>query len=295
MAIGNLETVAVPPWWYGAFYWSRLRDTAGVLAIAAETGHAEAAAPLLERLSRQSLDPEQMNTQEKAWLLTAVHALVKPGTTRALAVDGETARTVPLPFALSPTVEQLEHGMSIRNADAEPVFRTLTVRGSPVEALPALSVGFKLRRETMSLNGKLLDDSRPRQTDRFIVVLSGSVDDSGFRRAMLLDALPAGLEIEAPVLREETYSFLGQLTELRAHEERDDRFVAAFDIGGQGHPRDVDDSKPRQLHSREFRVAYVVRAVTPGRFVRPETVVQDMYRPQVMARTAAGRMEVLPR
>ena len=51
----------------------------------------------------------------------------------------------------------------------------------------------------------------------------------------------------------------------------------------------VDDSKKLRLTEREFRVAYVVRAVTPGRFVRPETVVEDMYRPQVMARTAAGR------
>jgi uncharacterized protein YfaS (alpha-2-macroglobulin family) len=35
-------------------------------------------------------------------------------------------------------------------------------------------------------------------------------------------------------------------------------------------------------------MAYVVRAVTPGRFTLPEAVVEDMYHPGTMARTAAG-------
>jgi uncharacterized protein YfaS (alpha-2-macroglobulin family) len=82
LAIANLDTRAIPDWWYGAFYWTRLRDTAGVLAVAAETGHTEAVAPLLERISRQNPDPDRMNTQEKAWLLVAAHALLKHGATR---------------------------------------------------------------------------------------------------------------------------------------------------------------------------------------------------------------------
>jgi len=43
---------------------------------------------------------------------------------------------------------------------------------------------------------------------------------------------------------------------------------------------------------REFSVAYVVRAVTPGVYVHPAAVVEDMYRPQFNARTASGFMEV---
>jgi uncharacterized protein YfaS (alpha-2-macroglobulin family) len=183
----------------------------------------------------------------------------------------------------------------VRNAGDATLFRTVTVRGAPLDAPPAVADGFHLTRQTFTLNGDPIDDTALRQTDRFIVVLSGSADDGDFRRAVVVDPLPAGLEIEAPVLDEESYPFIGQLTKLRAHEERDDRFVAAFDVGSEVRWREVDESHAQALEPDAFRVAYVVRAVTPGHFVRPETVVQDMYRPDVMARTAAARIDVAPR
>ena len=42
-------------------------------------------------------------------------------------------------------------------------------------------------------------------------------------------------------------------------------------------------------------LAYVVRAVTPGSFVHPAATVEDMYRPDRFARTAAGRLDVAAR
>ncbi|WP_245304292.1 hypothetical protein, partial [Hoeflea olei] len=58
-----------------------------------------------------------------------------------------------------------------------------------------------------------------------------------------------------------------------------DRFMAAFDRG--------------QSSSRDFMAAYVVRAVTPGVYQQPAAVVEDMYRPELSARTATGMIEVL--
>ena len=46
-------------------------------------------------------------------------------------------------------------------------------------------------------------------------------------------------------------------------EYRDDRFVAAARLGGQ------------------LDLFYLVRAVTPGRYVVPATFAEDMYRPEV--------------
>ena len=43
---------------------------------------------------------------------------------------------------------------------------------------------------------------------------------------------------------------------------------------------------------REFVAAYVVRAVTPGVYAHPAAVVEDMYRPELAARTATGVLEV---
>ncbi len=295
LALANLDGKKPPDWWSHAYYWSRLRDTAGILAIAAETGHADAAAPLLERISRDHPDPERMSTQEKAWLLAAAHALNKQGGTRALAVDAAAPDSVPLPFALSPAADALARGLTVRNADTRPIFRTVTLRGAPVVAPPAMSQGFTLRRETFALNGDRLDDKRLRQTDRFIVVLSGRASGSAFRRAVVLDPLPAGLEIEAAILKDDTYPFIGQLSALRAHEQRDDRFIAAFETGSKAWFREVNDDVKLPLEETEFRVAYVVRAVTPGHYVRPETVVEDMYSPQVTARTAAAAIDIAPR
>src|SRR5262249_1051282 len=41
-----------------------------------------------------------------------------------------------------------------------------------------------------------------------------------------------------------------------------------------------------------FSVAYVVRAVSPGRYVHPQAYVEDMYRPDRFGRTATGTVEV---
>ena len=98
LAMANLDAPSVPAWWYNAFFWSELRDEAGLLAVAAETGHGDVVASLLDRLDQRHLDPEQMNTQEKAWLLMAAHALAKQGGTRMLSVDHGAAETVALPL-----------------------------------------------------------------------------------------------------------------------------------------------------------------------------------------------------
>ncbi len=46
---------------------------------------------------------------------------------------------------------------------------------------------------------------------------------------------------------------------------------------------------------RSATVAYIVRAVTPGTFVHPAATVEDMYRPDRYARTAAGKLTVTAR
>ena len=64
-----------------------------------------------------------------------------------------------------------------------------------------------------------------------------------------------------------------------AHVElRDDRFVAAINLAEGLEP---------------FRIAYLVRAVTPGRYVWPATYAEDMYRPDRFARGAMELLEVV--
>ena len=56
-----------------------------------------------------------------------------------------------------------------------------------------------------------------------------------------------------------------------------ERFLAALDDGGSG----------------SFRLAYIVRAVSPGSFHHPAATVEDMYRPEFRAWTGAGRVLVV--
>ena len=62
-------------------------------------------------------------------------------------------------------------------------------------------------------------------------------------------------------------------------EARTDRFVAALDR---------NDGDPTQ-----YSVAYTVRAVSPGVFVHPSATVEDMYRPELQARSDHGTVEVV--
>ena len=86
-------------------------------------------------------------------------------------------------------------------------------------------------------------------------------------------------------------------------EARDDRFVAAFDLGSNwdaffqppDDDSDSDNNNTPTLDADQFAVAYLVRVVTPGSFILPEAVVSDMYRPAEMARTASGTVTVAPR
>ena len=67
-------------------------------------------------------------------------------------------------------------------------------------------------------------------------------------------------------------------TSTRYSEFRDDRFVAALDIG-------PDDK-------RNFTLAYLVRAVTSGLYRQPAVYVEDMYKPWQFGRGAMGTIKV---
>jgi hypothetical protein len=41
-------------------------------------------------------------------------------------------------------------------------------------------------------------------------------------------------------------------------------------------------------------VAYVVRAVSPGRYVLPQARIEDMYRPDRYGQTATGQITIAP-
>ena len=132
------------------------------------------------------------------------------------------------------------------------------------------------------------------QNERLVVVLKVDAQDTG-GRILLVDRLPAGFEIENPhIVDSGDVKSLDWLKTTRTPEHtefRDDRFVAAFDFFGSETRRRGDDGDNHEA-TKTATVAYLVRAVTPGSFVHPAATVEDMYRPDRHARTAAGRLTV---
>jgi uncharacterized protein YfaS (alpha-2-macroglobulin family) len=136
-----------------------------------------------------------------------------------------------------------------------------------------------------------------------VVVLKIEAAEPG-GRILLVDRLPAGLEIENHRLVEggdlKSLAWLKAAVTPEHVEFRDDRFVAAFNFFGRAteSERRSDseaggaDGHPQAGPASAATVAYIVRAVTPGTFAHPSATVEDMYRPERHARTAAGRIEV---
>jgi len=104
--------------------------------------------------------------------------------------------------------------------------------------------------------------------------------------------LPAGLEIEQPLKGEDTktYGFLGTLSDANMQDARDDRYVAAFDIGERFRPANRKGPEPMP----QFHVAYIARAVSVGHFALPAAFAENMYAPAIRARTSMGQLTIAP-
>ena len=134
----------------------------------------------------------------------------------------------------------------------------------------------------MLFRSEAADPTQAKQNQRFVVVLKITEPDPQFGRVIVADYLPAGFEVDNPRLVSSgetgTLSWIQDAKEPVYSEFRDDRFSAAFARA----PRDPV----------VFSVAYLVRAVSPGRYALPQATVEDMYRPDRFGRTETDTIEV---
>ncbi|TMK51283.1 MAG: alpha-2-macroglobulin family protein [Alphaproteobacteria bacterium] len=260
-------------------YGSALRDAAALISLAGE-GNAPRAT-LTQAVMRveaaRGLTP-YTSTQENAWMVLAARALAKESLT--LDLDGAPVKTAL--YRSYGASEMANKPVRITNTGDAPVQAVVSVSGSPITPEPAASNGFKIERNYFTLDGKPADISKARQNDRFAVVLKVTEAKPEFGHIMVSDYLPAGLEIDNPHLVSSgetgTLDWIEDGEEPENAEFRDDRFTAAID-------RAADDKAV-------FTVAYVVRAVSPGKYVLPQAYVEDMYNPSRYGRTGTGAIEV---
>src|SRR5215813_12529478 len=261
-------------------YGSALRDAAALVTLASEGGAPRATVTgAVERVeAARNLTP-YTSTQENAWMVLAARALAKDAQTVALDVGGERTQGA---LNRNLRASDLQRPLTLTNAGESPVQAVVTVSGAPLVPEPAAERGFNIERTYYTLDGKPADATKAKQNDRFAVVLKITEPQPQFGRIIVADYLPAGFEIDNPRLVSSgdagTLAWIEDAQEPVNAEFRDDRFSAAFE-------RKSGDPSVST-------VAYVVRAVSPGRYVHPQAYVEDMYRPDRFGRTATGRLEV---
>ncbi len=170
------------------------------------------------------------------------------------------------------------------NRGDEALWQGITYSGVPRDEMPAEREGFAITRAFYTLEGKQVSLGRVRQGDTLVAVISGEGTLQRDYQAMVVDLLPAGFEIENASLAggRDTgeLRWLGNLTETRHTELRDDRYVAALQLD--------------RWNDRSFRLAYTVRAVSPGTFALPAVYVEDMYEPVFFARSRMATVTIRP-
>jgi uncharacterized protein YfaS (alpha-2-macroglobulin family) len=263
-------------------YGSDLRDASALVTLASESGAARATITgAVQRVEAARGLSSYLSTQEEAWMVLAARSLAKEVAGTTLDVAGEKQQGT-LNRRFRP--DDLKVPVKVTNTSEGTLQAVLTISGAPTVPEPAAEKGFKIERLYYTLDGKPADPAKARQNQRFAVVLRITEPQPQFARVMVADYLPAGFEIDNPRLVSSgdtgTLAWIEDAQEPANAEFRDDRFDAAFDRKS-GDPA-------------VFTVAYVVRAVSPGRYVLPQAYVEDMYRPDRFGRTSTGTVEIAP-
>jgi alpha-2-macroglobulin len=263
-----------------ADYGSVLRDSAALVTLASEGRATQRTIDdAVARVDAARALTSRTSTQEDAWLVLAARALAKQLNAISLSVNGEIRLGT---FYRSLRADELGEVLAVSNHGAGTVQAVVSVSGSPLTPEPAAERGFKIERSYFTLDGEAANPTNAKQNQRFVVVLKMTEPQPQFGRVIVADYLPAGFEIDNPRLVSSgetgTLAWITDAAEPVNSEFRDDRFTAAFDRSQQSPP--------------VFTVAYVVRAVSPGHYVLPQAVVEDMYRPDRFARTATAVIDI---
>jgi uncharacterized protein YfaS (alpha-2-macroglobulin family) len=167
----------------------------------------------------------------------------------------------------------LVSGTRVKNTHKSPLYLQLSLSGYPVKMPAERSNEFKLSRDIYDASGAPLKQ-RDLKVGETLIVRVNVHAKNGVSTGMVVDRIPAGLEIEnLNIVQGEG---IGSVTianmnpaqamqdpRIQHMEFRDDRFVVAARLQG------------------ELSLFYRVRVVTPGKFVFPPIYAEDMYRPDV--------------
>ncbi|MEI2796826.1 alpha-2-macroglobulin [Pseudoxanthomonas sp. F11] len=266
-------------------YGTKLRDDALMIALVHER---KLAKPEYDRRAI-SLGRELDARRNSGWLWLSTQeqvALARLG--KALMVDqkklvsgqwsigGDTETVAPVRlFGRSVDHAALARGLRFVPEGSPPLYASLDVAGIPRSAPAPDNRQIGIERRYYTTDGKEWKGGTLKEGEALIVRV-GITANVAMPDALFTDLLPAGLEIEnfnlgdakqwaEVVVDGIAISDRGSAADVKHEEFRDDRYVAALKL-------DRGDTA---------KVFYLVRAVTPGTYTVPPSLVEDMYRPDI--------------
>ncbi len=282
---GIQPQLADPSYWgeWLGDYGSRVRDQA--LAYALMHRH-QLAHPrrenLLIDLAQDFNKRQYFSTQERLALFLAARAAgggsEQPWQASIQTGDKSEALNSKGTEQRSLSVAALKRGSNVTNQSDTPLFVELAVEGYPVKALAPKDDRISIERTWWNVKGDALPSAqatRQFKTGEMLIVRLRVNSKQRVKDSLIVDRIPAGMEIEnlnlsqgvkASEFTVENVNVSQAMNDerIKHREYRDDRFVVAADLYGS-----------------KLDVYYVLRVVTPGKFVVPAPFVEDMYRPQV--------------
>ncbi|NJC36851.1 hypothetical protein GGR60_001341 [Xanthomonas arboricola] len=284
---------------YFADYGSAIRDDALMMALLHERGLSRPEYDTRAVALGRALDARRatgwlwLSTQEQVALARLGKALmVGQGkqVSGTLSVGGETQQIAPARlFGRSFDSAALARGVQFAPQGEAPMYASLEVAGIPRSAPEPDTRTLSVERSWYTTDGKPWTPRTLKEGEALIVRVAITAN-SDMPDALLTDLLPAGLEIEnfnlgdAKQWADVVVDGIGisersSAADVKHEEFRDDRYVAALALSS---------GSKAQLY-------YLVRAVTPGTYTVPPSLVEDMYRPELrgVGRSTPATMTVV--
>lgn len=159
-------------------------------------------------------------------------------------------------------------------------YYALTVSGVPLspKEVSESDKGIRVRRELLDRDGDPVDLENIHQGDVMIAHITVSPEAENLENVVIVDMLPAGLEIENPRLGRDVYLPWAETDLLSTDymDIRDDRMILFTSFYWTG----------------EHHFYYAVRAVTEGTFALPPIKAECMYDPAVYSMSGQGSVRV---
>ena len=266
-------------------YGTRLRDDALMIALVHER---KLAKPEYDRraisLGRE-LDARRnsgwtwLSTQEQVALARLGKALMvdqKKLVSGQWSIGGDADTVAPVRlFGRSIDYATLSRGARFTPEGSPPLYASLDVAGIPRSAPAPDDRQIGIERRYYTTDGNEWKSGTLKEGEALIVRV-GITANVAMPDALFTDLLPAGLEIEnfnlgdakqwaEVVVDGISISDRGGAADVKHEEFRDDRYVAALKLE----------------RGSTAKVFYLVRAVTPGTYSVPPSLVEDMYRPDI--------------